>query len=135
MNRVLLVNDHAEIRDRTAAMLEQLGWEVYVAASEDAVFEFVVACRPAFVVVDMEMARSVGLESIATVRTLFSDLFVIAASRGSDRELLSRMATECGANAFVAGPVSSTKLTQAIEIGVIDGLIDDRPFHGGAPMA
>ena len=49
MNRVLLVNVDNEIRDRNASMLEVLGWEVYVASTEEEVFEFIVACRPAFV--------------------------------------------------------------------------------------
>lgn len=105
-------------------MLEVLGWEVYVASSEEEVFEFIVACRPAFVVVDIEMAGGAGFESIATARSRFSDLFVIAFTRGGNRELWSEMANGRGANRFVVGPVSANKLTESIDAGVADGLVD-----------
>lgn len=127
MNRVLLVNDDNEIRDRNASMLEVLGWEVYVASSEEEVFEFIVACRPAFVVVDIEMAGEAGFESIATARSLFSDLFVVAVTRGGNRDLWPEMAKGRGANHYLVGPVSGSKLTEAIDAGVTDGLVDFHP--------
>jgi len=105
-------------------MLEVLGWEVYVASSEDEVFEFIVACRPAFVVVDIEMTGGAGFEAIATARSLFSDLFVIAFTRGGNHQLWPEMAKGLGANHYVVGPVSASKLTEAIDAGVADGLVD-----------
>lgn len=108
-------------------MLEVLGWEVYVASSEEEVFEFIVACRPAFVVVDIEMAGGAGFESIATARNLFGDLFVIAVTRGGNRQLWPEMAKGLGANHFLVGPVSASKLTESIDAGVADGLIEVQP--------
>ena len=105
-------------------MLEVLGWEVYVASSEEEVFEFIVACRPAFVVVDIEMAGEAGFESIATARSLFSDLFVVAVTRGGNRDLWPEMAKGRGANHYLVGPVSGSKLTEAIDAGVADGLVE-----------
>jgi len=127
MNRVLLVNDDNEIRDRNASMLEVLGWEVYVASTEEEVFEFIVACRPAFVVVDIEMTGGAGFESIATARGLFSDLFVIAFTRGGNRQLWPEMAKGRGANDYLVGPVSGSKLKEAIDAAVANGLVDTPP--------
>ena len=82
MKRILLVNDDQVITDRTAAILHEMGWEVYVASTQDAVFESCVAYRPSLVIVDIEMKGGVGLESIATAHRLFGDLFIIAVTRG-----------------------------------------------------
>lgn len=107
-------------------MLEVLGWEVYVASSDEEVFEFIVACRPEFVAVDVEMTDGIGFEAIATARGLFSGLYVIALTRGGNQEQWSEMAIGRGANRFVVGPVSASKLTDAIDAGVADGLVEIR---------
>lgn len=123
MRNVLLVNDHEEILNRTAIMLEQLGWEVYVATTETLAFESCCARRPTFVIVDVEMCGGAGFESISTTRRLFPDLFVVAVTRGGHEELWPKVAAACGANRYVIGPVSSPKLISTIDSGVADKLI------------
>ena len=127
MNLVLLVNDNVEVRDRTASMLTEMGWEVYVADSEDFVFESIVAFRPTIMIVDVEMDGGIGFESIATARRLFDDMFIIAVTRGGDKKLWPKVATVCGANAYVVGPVSAAKLDRAIQDGLVKGLISGEP--------
>ncbi len=123
MRNVLLVNDHLEILNRTAIMLEQLGWEVYVATTETLAFESCCARRPNFVIVDVEMSGGAGFESISTTRKLFPDLFVVAVTRGGHKELWPKVATACGANRYIVGPVSSPKLIATIDSGLADELI------------
>ncbi len=127
MNRILLVNDHDEVTDRTAAMLEAMGWEVYVAHTEQYVFESIVACRPTLLISDVEMDAGVGFESIATARRLFQDLFIIAVTRGAHRDIWPRVASVCGANRYLVGPVSAPQLADVIGLAVDDGLIDSAP--------
>ena len=127
MNRVLLVNDDDVICNRTATMLVDLGWDVYVADKEELVFESSVARRPEMLVADIEMDGGIGFEAIATARSLFPSLFIVAVTRGGDKEIWPRVAEVCGANSYVAGPVSATKLQEAIEAGMEKGLVSLEP--------
>ncbi len=127
MNRVLLVNDDDVICNRTATMLVDLGWDVYVADKEEIVFESSVARRPEMLVADIEMDGGIGFEAIATARSLFPSLFIVAVTRGGDKEIWPRVAEVCGANSYIAGPVSATKLQEAIEVGMEKGLVSLEP--------
>lgn len=132
MNRVLLVNDSDEICNRTATMLVDMGWDVYVASTEELVSQSSVARRPTMLVADIEMEGGTGFEAIATARSLFASLFIVAVTRGSDKEVWPRVAEVCGANSYVAGPVSATKLQEAIDAGVEKGLINfEQPSETG----
>ncbi len=68
MSRVLLVNDNESIMDRTAGMLEDMGWEVHIANSHKALLWTCVARQPSLAVVDIEMQGGVGLETISMLR-------------------------------------------------------------------
>lgn len=127
MNRVLLVNDDDEICNRTATMLVDMGWDVYVANREELVFESSVARRPEMLVADIEMDAGVGFEAIATARSLFPSLFIVAVTRGGDKEIWPRVAEVCGANAYIVGPVSGSKLKEVIDVGLQKGLISFEP--------
>lgn len=123
VNQVLLVNDDDKIRDRTAAMLIDLSWEVYVANGEDRVFESMVARRPDLLIVDIEMECGTGFEAISTARRLFASLFIVAVTRGGHEGLWSEGASACGADIYIVGPVSKSKLAAAIDSGLDQGLI------------
>ena len=127
MNQVLLVNDNDEICSRTATMLVDMGWDVYVADKEELVFESTVARRPTMLIADIEMDAGVGFEAIATARSLFPSLFIVAVTRGCDKEIWPRVAEVCGANSYVAGPVSASKLQDAIDAGIEKGLVSMEP--------
>lgn len=127
MNQVLLVNDNNEICNRTATMLVDMGWDVYVADKEELVFESTVARRPMMLIADIEMEAGVGFEAIATARSLFPSLFIVAVTRGGDKEIWPRVAEVCGANSYVAGPVSASKLQEAIDAGMEKGLVSMEP--------
>ncbi|MGI9237300.1 MAG: response regulator [Woeseiaceae bacterium] len=123
MNQLLLVNDDDDIRNRTAAMIIDLGWEVYVADGEDKVFESIVARRPDLMIVDIEIECGGGYEAISTARRLFPDLFIIAVTRGGHKSLWLEAVCQCGANIYVVGPVSKSKLAGAINFGLRKGRV------------
>ncbi len=127
MNRVLLVNDNDDICNRTATMLIDLGWDVFVADKEELVFESSIARRPQMLVADIEMNGGIGFEAIATARSLFPSLFIVAVTRGGDKDIWPRVAEVCGANSYIAGPVSASKLQEAIEAGIEKGLVSIEP--------
>ncbi len=121
MSRVLLINDNQSIMDRTAGMLEDMGWEVHIAKSRKAALWTCVARRPSLAIIDIEMRGGAGLEMISTIRRTDTKLFVLAVTRGSQDDTLLRVAEVCGANHHVIGPVSEAKLFAAIEAGRTSG--------------
>lgn len=118
MKQVLLINDNIVIRKRTATMLHEMGWEVWAADKDEAIFESLVARRPTMVIVDIEMQGGAGFEAISTARRLYSSLFVVAVTRVDDEDIWQKVARACGANEYVAGPVSPTKLQGVIQTGI-----------------
>ena len=121
MSRVLLVNDNESIMDRTAGMLEDMGWEVHIANSHKAALWTCIARQPSLAVVDIEMQGGVGLETVSMLRRSDKELFILAVTRGSQDDTLLRVAEVCGANHHVIGPVSAAKLFAAIEAGRTSG--------------
>jgi CheY-like chemotaxis protein len=124
MNPILLVNDNIEAVTRTTSMLNAMDWDVDVAGTEEYVFESCVAHRPALVIVDLEMEGGAGFDCLGTARRLFPDLFIIAVTRGAEEKLLSAASAICGADRFIAGPLSSLGLSEAIDSGIAEGIID-----------
>ncbi len=121
MSRVLLINDNESIMDRTAGMLEDMGWEVDIATSHKAALLTCIARRPSLAVVDIEMRGGAGLEMISTIRRTDKKLFILAVTRGSQDDTVLKVAEVCGANHHVIGPVSEAKLFAAIEAGRTSG--------------
>jgi CheY-like chemotaxis protein len=117
-NQLLLINDVNHFADRTAAILEGLGWEVYIAAKEKHVLDFCAAQRPMLVIADVEMSAGQGFESIQTVRRLFSDMFILAVTRGGHKEIWEKVAEACGANRYIVGPVSASQFSESLDPAV-----------------
>jgi DNA-binding response OmpR family regulator len=114
VKRVLLVSDDQVIIDRTAAMLEDFGCEVYVATTELLASTSCAAMNPDTVVVDIEMRGGRGFESLSAIRRLGTEVLLIAVTRGDHKEIWPRVAEACGAAKYIAGPVSASKLVNAI---------------------
>lgn len=124
MNDVLLVNDRDRILERTATLFEAMGWKVWVADTEQAVFESCVASRPEMVVVDVEMDGAIAFDCIGSARTLYPDVYIVAITRGGTDKILPGAAAVCGANRFIEGLPSSAKLSAAIQSGIDQGLVE-----------
>lgn len=137
MSHVPLINDNESITNSTFGMLEDMGWEVYVASSRKAAIYACVARRPSLAVVDIEMRGGTGLEMIATIRRTDKKLFILAVTRGSQDDTLLRVAEVCGANHHVIGPVSEAKLFAAIEAGRTSGFFQagTQQFYTAQPPA
>jgi len=118
MDRILLVNDSESILERTAKILDDMGWDVSVASSRDSASAACVAFRPHFAVVDVEMLGGDGFEAISILRRADKNLFILAVTRGRNDALSLKVAKACGANDYLIGPISATKLSAAIDVGL-----------------
>ena len=124
MNRALLVNDRVDVIDRTASMLSELGWDVYIVAAEELIDLHSKLHSPALVVVDVEMSRGAGFDLILKARQRFKNAFVVAVTRGADKSLWPELVRMCGANRYRVGPVSKSKLASEIQFGVTNGMLE-----------
>jgi DNA-binding NtrC family response regulator len=124
MNKVLLVNDDENILRQTAIRLEAVDWDVYLASSEEEVFESCVAARPSMIIVDVEMDGAAAFKCIGTARVLYPELFIVAVTRGGKDKLWPGAAAVCGANRFIDGPISVPVLANVVKSGLSQGLIN-----------
>ncbi len=114
MKKVLLVSDDQVIIDRTAAMLEDFGCEVYIATTEHLASSSCTALRPDTAVVDVEMRGGCGFQSISAIHRLGTGVLLIAVTRGDHKDIWPKVAESCGAAKYIAGPVSASKLVNAM---------------------
>lgn len=130
MNKAMLASDDANICDRTATMLTSLGWDVYVITAEELLDENLSVQVPQLILVDIEMSNGVGFDLILKARRRFADAFIIAATRGSDRDLWPGLVDICGADRYMVGPVSRSKLVSQLEVAVTRGQLEE-----GSPIS
>jgi DNA-binding response OmpR family regulator len=115
MSVVLIVSDDEVTATRTTAMLEGMCFEVVVATTESEVTRLCLASRPSIVISDVETGGNVGFDSIATVRRLVNDAYIVAMSRSKHQDMWLRVAGACGADDYVPGPLTMLSLVDAID--------------------
>lgn len=125
MNKAMLASDDANVCDRTATMLTELGWDVYVISAEELLDVNLSVQVPQLVLVDIEMRNGVGFDLILKARRRFADAFIVAATRGGDRDLWPGLVDMCGADRYMVGPVSKSKLASQIETAMARGQLDE----------
>lgn len=125
MNNAMLASDDANVCDRTATMLTELGWEVFVVSAEELLDDNMSVQEPQLMLVDIEMSNGVGFDLILKARRRFPDVFIIAATRGSDRDLWPGLVDMCGADRYLVGPVSKSKLASQIDVALSRGQLQE----------
>jgi DNA-binding response OmpR family regulator len=134
MSVVLLISDDETTSRRTRSMVEGMSFEVVVAATESDVTRLCVAFRPPIVISDVETLGGIGFESIATVRRLNRDAYIIAVSRSNHEDQWLKVAMACGADDYVPGPLAMLSLVDAIDAcndvtRSVSRPTDDRHLH------
>jgi DNA-binding response OmpR family regulator len=114
MSVVMLISDDEITTRQVRSTLEGMSFEVVVAATESDVTRLCVAFRPSIVISDIEMQGGMGFESIATVRRLRKDAYIIAVSRNYHQDWWLKVARACGADDYIPGPLAVPGLIDAI---------------------
>jgi DNA-binding response OmpR family regulator len=125
VNKAMLASDDANTCDRTATMLTELGWDVYVISAQELLDNNLSVQEPQLMLVDIEIRNGVGFDLILKARRRFADVFIIAATRGGDKDLWPGLVDMCGADRYMVGPVSKSKLGNQIEIAVSRGQLHE----------
>ena len=93
MQRILVIDDEAPMREMLAGMLGQEGYEVDSASDGDAGLEAFRRCRPDVVVTDILMPRTGGLVAIREMRDLDPEVKIVAISGGGRDGKLNFLST------------------------------------------
>ena len=115
MGRALIINDNPSITRVISEIFENMAWQVFTAMSREAAPDACTACRPDLVLADVDMRGGAGFEAMSDIRRFNRHLYIIAATRGGHADLRRQVALACGADYYIAGPVSAGKLREAIE--------------------
>jgi CheY-like chemotaxis protein len=111
--RVLLVDDHAELRRVWLRVLRRAGHEVHEATSAAEALERIRTECYELVLSDIQMPDMTGLELLAKLRTLDPELAVVLLTGAPDAASVQR-AEELGASEFLTKPVDLARLTGTV---------------------
>ena len=115
MNVALVISDDMSTSMLARALLKAMDFDVIVAPAEQTATRHCIENRPDVVLVDVEMPGGSGFELISTVRRLVRCALIIGTTRNRHEDLWVRVAEACGADEYVAGPLSLTSLAAAIK--------------------
>lgn len=112
---VLVVEDHAILRDQIVTGLAKRGWTVRAAANGRLALKTMETCKPRILVTDIFMPDIEGLELIRMTRKLCPDIKIIAISGGSSvcGNFLPE-ACRFGANAALQKPFTRADLAELV---------------------
>ena len=112
---VLVVEDHAILRDQLVTGLAKRGWTVRAAANGRVALKTMETCKPKILVTDIFMPDIEGLELIRMTRSMRPDIKIIAMSGGSSVcGTFLPEACRFGANAALQKPFSRAELTELV---------------------
>ena len=115
--RILIVEDHADIRRLIRMTLEFENHEIHEAVNADEGLEAVRQLRPQLLLLDIMMPGIDGLEATRQIRALDREdaattpIIAVSANAFADDRRLSR---EAGMDAHLSKPVSSQELVEAL---------------------
>ena len=113
--RILLVDDHAVVRDGFRALLEkQPGMCVAGEAGDgESAYRFCVADVPDVVIIDISMPGASGIETVRRLRQRFPDLAILVFSMHQDSAFVVQ-SVRAGANGFVTKSSPPDVLVRAV---------------------
>lgn len=128
MARVLLVDDHGDVRRAMTRALQRLGHHVTGAEDGHAALRALEAQPHDLIITDINMPGMDGIELILAVAERWPALPIIAVSGGGlmPKELLLENASILGAGTTLTKPVDLGELEAAVD-SALEGAAQERP--------
>ncbi len=117
MNKILVVDDKAMMRDSVAATLQRAGYQVVAAGDGNTALDLIARHRPAAVVTDLKMPEMDGLELLGRIRGADEQLpVVIMTAYGTVGDAVR--AIKIGAFDFIQKPFEGDQLVLTVKRAV-----------------
>jgi DNA-binding NarL/FixJ family response regulator len=115
MKRVLVVDDHALIRDGIKSLLETENFEVVGEAETGAgAVDLALKLHPDLILMDIHMPVMDGLDALKQIKTLLPDIHVVMLTVSEEDDDLVR-AINLGANGFLLKQINSADFVELLE--------------------
>ena len=111
--RALLVDDNDLTIKMLRDFLTNMGFDAYVAETVKEATYYCDLLRPNFVVANLEMDSGIGFQAIMEIREITARTRIIATTSGGHADLWPMASFLCGADIYVAGPVTQALLESA----------------------
>lgn len=111
--RVLVVDDEADIRSVVELYLRREGFEVETAADGEAAINAVMSRQPDLIVLDLMMPKMSGYEVTRAVREQFNIPIIMLTSREEESDKI--VGLEMGADDYVTKPFSPRELAARVK--------------------
>ena len=108
MNRILVVDDEAAIRDAVSYALRSEGFEVEVASDGEAALEAALGAQHDVVVLDLMLPGMSGMEACRRIRAESEVPIIMLTARGAELDRV--LGLEVGADDYVTKPFSMAEL-------------------------
>jgi DNA-binding response OmpR family regulator len=115
---ILIVDDEPEIRSLLTDVLSEKGYRIDTAVDGVSALEVVLASHPDLVLLDVDMPRLRGGETLVAIRAVSPATKVIMISGKADSGE-ARRALAAGAFDYVAKPFDLTYLDEAVRIAML----------------
>jgi DNA-binding NarL/FixJ family response regulator len=115
---ILLIDDHALIRDGIKSAISALGFEsIFEAATRSEAFAQMAHKNPDVIVVDLNLPDGHGLEIVQWARKHSETIAIVILSLNADTQMI-KAAGAAGASAYISKSAPISELVAAIEIAL-----------------
>ena len=105
MGKIVVIDDHSEVRDIIKEALENEGHEVYTAINGETGIQLITQYMPQIVITDILMPVKEGVNVVRSVRYNFPDTKIIVISGADRRENYFETAKSFGADEILSKPI------------------------------
>ena len=114
-NSVVVVDDEPMVRDLLKEILKDLGYNVVSMASNGQIaIDKVKEHKPEIVCLDINMPEVSGLDALASIKTVNSNIIVIMVTAVSDSSEVQQ-AIRTGADGYILKPFTGLQIHEAIQ--------------------
>ena len=116
MNRVLVIDDEAQIRRLLRLTLEKLGYEVHEAATGEEGLQMVLGKKPDVLLLDLGLPDRDGAEVLAGLRTWSTIPVIILSVRNAEEDIVRLL--DSGADDYLVKPFNTGELVARMKVAI-----------------
>ena len=121
MEKILVVDDEAEVCNALNDFLSSKGYEVYTALDGMSAIKKVKEVRPHIVLLDIIMPGMGGIDALQEIQRIDSRIGIIMITAVADHEL-ARRAIDIGAYSYITKPLDLNYIETVVMVKILDFL-------------